>query len=251
MTDEKCRSVPKEKCRNVPRQECKKVRKHRGNQKKFFFEKYLGNQKKVQRKTSRKLSNIIRRLKNIFLRCQNSSVRPRYPAMGEGGNECCLNMVRRKKQRRNLISFLSTMMSEYGERGKAKKKFKFFLIYYAVWIWWEEKQKRKLLSFSTIFNECCLNMGRRKSKEEICIISYLLWYLNMVRGKKEICILSFLAFSGYAVQTPDMSHGGGEETNTKLWYYRFHSSHFSVVHLFIYLFLFISSFNCYCLWYQC
>ena len=120
------------------------------------------------------------------------------PSYGGRGKWVLSEFGERIIQRRNLISFLSTMMSEYGERGKAKKKFKFFLIYYAVWIWWEEKQKRKLLSFSTIFNECCLNMGRRKSKEEICIISYLLWYLNMVRGKKEICILSFLAFSGYA-----------------------------------------------------
>ena len=107
MTDEKCRSVPKEKCRNVPRQECKKVRKNLGNQKKV---KIFRHQKKVQRKTSGKLSNIIKRLKNTFLRCQNSSVRPRYPAMGEGGNECCLNMVR-GKAKKEIAFFLTFSMS--------------------------------------------------------------------------------------------------------------------------------------------
>ena len=87
--------------------------------------RFLSHQKKVQRKTSGKLSNIIRRLKNIYLRCQNSSVRRRYPAMGEEGNDYRVNMV----------------------RGKAKKKFEFFLIYYDVWIWREEKAKKKLAFF--------------------------------------------------------------------------------------------------------
>ena len=58
-----------------------------------------------------------------------------------------------------------------------------------------------------------------------------------MREKEKKKIKFFLFWHFQVMQTSDMSHGGGEVTNTKLWYYWFHSSHFSVVHLFIYLFI--------------
>ena len=59
-----------------------------------------------------------------------------------------------------------------------------------------------------------------------------------MREKEKKNIKFFLFWHFQVMQTSDMSHGGGEVTNTKLWYYWFHSSHFSVVHLSIYLFIY-------------
>ena len=97
-------------------------------------------------------------------------------------------------QRRNLISFLSTMMSEYGER---------------------KKQRRNLNSFlSSMLSE----YGERKSKKGNCFLVFLTFSTSAVkmREKEKKKIKFFLFWHFQVMQTSDMSHGGGEVTNTKL-----------------------------------